>query len=225
MKIVLLGYGKMGKTIEYLAHQAGDEIVAAIGSSQVNMLTDEILKSADVVIEFTQPEAAVENILRCFAAGVPVVSGTTGWFDQLGLIEAEANKQNGALVWASNFSVGVNLFFEMNRSMAAIMAKYPEYTVSIEETHHTQKKDSPSGTAKTLLAHLQSFYPSQAIPVIDHRIDPVIGIHTTHYTSAIDSIHFTHEAHSRDGFAAGALLAAKWLLGKKGVFTMKDVLG
>lgn len=225
MKIILLGYGKMGKTIERLAHQAGDEIVARIGSSQLALLTDEVLKSADVVIEFTQPEAAVENILRCFAAGVPVVSGTTGWFEQLGLIEAEANKQKGSLVWASNFSVGVNLFFELNRTMASKMAKYPEYAVSIEETHHTQKKDSPSGTAKTLLAHLQDFYPEQAIPVIDHRIDPVVGIHTTHYHSSIDSLHFTHEAHSRDGFAAGALMAAKWLMGKQGVYTMKDVLG
>lgn len=224
MRIILLGYGKMGRTIERLALAAGDEIVACISSAQVSQLTNELLTSADVVIEFTQPEAAVDNILRCFAAGVPVVSGTTGWFDQLPLLEQAAQQQAGSLVWASNFSVGVNLFFEMNRSMAAIMAKYPEYTVSIEETHHTQKKDSPSGTAKTLLAHLQSFYPTQAIPVIDHRIDPVIGIHTTHYTSAIDSLHFTHEAHSRDGFAAGALMAAKWLLGKKGVFTMKDVL-
>lgn len=224
MKIILLGYGKMGKTIERLSHEAGDEIVATISSAQVATLTDELLQSADVVIEFTQPEAAVSNILKCFAAGVPVVSGTTGWFDQLDLINSEAEKQRGALVWASNFSVGVNLFFELNRKMAALMRTYPEYSVSIEETHHTQKKDSPSGTAKTLLAHLQEFYPSQAIPVVDHRIDPVVGIHTTHYHSKIDSMHFTHEAHSRDGFAAGALMAAKWLIGKKGVFTMKDVI-
>jgi 4-hydroxy-tetrahydrodipicolinate reductase len=108
--------------------------------------------------------------------------------------------------------------------MASVLAAYPEYVVSIEETHHTQKKDSPSGTAKTLLAHLQDFYPTQAIPIIDHRIDPVVGIHTTHYRSEVDSMHFTHEAHSRDGFAGGALMAAKWLQGRKGVYSMKDVI-
>jgi 4-hydroxy-tetrahydrodipicolinate reductase len=225
MKIALLGYGKMGKTIEKLALQAGHEIVFRIGSKERASLDATELKKADVVIEFTQPESAVSNLLFCLEAGMPVVSGTTGWYHSLPAIQESFKSQNGSLVYASNFSVGVNLFLAINEKTAAILNTYSDYKVTIDETHHTQKKDAPSGTAITIQQTLQPFYPSTSIPIIDHRVDPVIGIHTVSYKSKVDTISVTHDAHSREGFAAGALVAAEWILTKKGCYRFREVLG
>jgi len=225
MKIALLGYGKMGKTIEKLALQAGHEIVLKIGSQDRTSLEVIELKKAEVVIEFTQPESAVSNLLFCLEAGIPVVSGTTGWCHSLAAVQETFKSQNGSLVYASNFSVGVNLFLAINEKTAAILNTYSDYKVHIEETHHTQKKDTPSGTAITIQQTLQPFYPSTTIPIIDHRVDPVIGIHTVSYNSAVDTISLTHDAHSREGFAAGALVAAEWIVNKKGCYHFRDVLG
>jgi len=225
MKIALLGYGKMGKTIEKLALQAGHEIVLKIGSQDRTSLEVIELKKAEVVIEFTQPESAVSNLLFCLEAGIPVVSGTTGWYHSLAAVQETFKSQNGSLVYASNFSVGVNLFLAINEKTAAILNTYSDYKVHIEETHHTQKKDAPSGTAITIQQTLQPFYPSTTIPIIDHRVDPVIGIHTVSYNSAVDTISLIHDAHSREGFAAGALVAAEWIVNKKGCYHFRDVLG
>lgn len=231
MRIALLGYGKMGKTIEKLAQEKGHEIVARISS---NSDFSELSK-ADVAIDFSVPEAAVKNITSCFEMGIPVVSGTTGWLEHYDEVLKTCQLRNGSFIYASNFSVGVNLFFELNKKLAEMMKKHKEYTLDIEEIHHTQKLDAPSGTAISLAKDIinNSDYTNwkldsateNEIPIKALRIDDVKGTHTVFYRSAIDTLSIKHEAHSREGFALGAMLAAEWLLGKKGVFTMKDVLG
>ena len=242
MKIALIGYGKMGKTIERIAQERGHEVVLRL---DINNPEDfEKLPMADVAIEFTRPESAVGNLGKCIAAGVPVVCGTTGWLKHFEDISAQTKAQNSAFFYASNYSIGVNIFFEINRKLAEMMNTQPQYDVKMTEIHHTQKLDAPSGTAITLAegilqnisrkdnwACLQDTHsPSteggdNSIVITAKRIDPAPGTHTITYDSPIDTIEITHTAHSREGFATGAVLAAEWLLGKKGVFSMKDMLG
>lgn len=230
MKIALLGYGKMGKTIERLAQERGHEIVLKITD---NIEQQDIVK-ADVAIDFSVPNAAFKNITTCFNHQVPVISGTTGWLSRYDEAVELCDKKGAAFIYASNFSLGVNLFFELNKKLASLMNKFPEYKVAIEEIHHTQKLDAPSGTAITLAEQIieqtgkKGWKLDEAgeeeIPITAKRIDSVPGTHIITYDSPIDSIKIEHEAHSRDGFALGAIIAAEWLKDKKGVFTMKDVL-
>lgn len=237
MKIALLGYGKMGKAIDELAQQAGHEVVLRIDKDNRRDLTADSIKKADVAIEFSQPEAAFENICLCLRNGVPVVSGTTGWLDRFEEAKILCEEQHGAFLYASNFSIGVNLFFALNRYLAQLMDAHDSYEVSVEETHHTQKLDAPSGTAITLaddiihrLRRKSSWEKGEAriataLPVISKRVGQVPGTHEIRYQSAIDTITLRHEAHSREGFARGALQAAEWIVGKRGCFEMKDMLG
>lgn len=231
MKIALLGYGKMGKVIERIALERGHEIVLRKGSSGGY----ESLETADVAIDFSIPDAAVGNISACLNAGIPVVSGTTGWLEQYPKMAGLCEDKQGAFIYGSNFSLGVNLFFSLNEHLAKMMAKFQQYTVRMEEVHHTQKLDAPSGTAISLAKDIieNSDYSSWALKdaakdeiLIDaKRIENVPGTHTVFYDSAVDTIEITHTAHSREGFAFGAVIAAEWLYGKTGVYTMKDVLG
>ncbi|HLP96628.1 MAG TPA: 4-hydroxy-tetrahydrodipicolinate reductase [Saprospiraceae bacterium] len=238
MKIGLLGYGKMGKAIEQQAAQNNVEVAWRIRSDERAQLTPTFIQQADVVIEFTRPEAAFENVMLCLDAGVPVVCGTTGWQSNLGEAEVHCREKDGAFLWASNFSVGVNLFFALNRYLAQLMANRPEYSAALTEIHHIHKLDAPSGTAITIAHELMASAgryqdwqlmpaePSPALlPVTAIRENEVPGTHQLVWQSAIDSITLEHKAHSRTGFASGALLAAKWLHGRKGVFSMQDVLG
>lgn len=231
MKIALLGYGKMGKTIEKLALQKGHTIVyKSTSDSSEGTLTD-----ADAAIEFSSPEAAVKNIMLCLEAGVPVVSGTTGWLSHYDEIIKLCEERNGSFIYASNFSVGVNLFFSLNEQLATLMNPWKAYNVSIEEIHHTEKKDAPSGTAITIAEGIikqsekkdwtLATANDDEVEITAKRIDDVKGTHIVSYASEVDTISITHEAHSRDGFAIGAIVASEWLVGKKGIFTMKDVLG
>jgi 4-hydroxy-tetrahydrodipicolinate reductase len=235
MKIALIGYGKMGKTIENIAIQRGHDIVLRL---DVNNPEDfKALYKADVAIEFTRPESAFNNLQKCMEAGVPVVCGTTGWLERYEEMAHLCHECNGTLLYASNYSIGVNIFFEINRRLASMMRGYPMYDIAIEEIHHTQKLDAPSGTAITLAEGILQNIPRKTnwvsnteggdmdIPIISKRIDPAPGTHIITYNSPIDSIEITHTAHSREGFATGAVLAAEWLVGKKGVFSMKDMLG
>lgn len=241
MKIALYGYGKMGKTIEHLAVAAGDEVTLRIDSKNAASVTEDELSSADVAIEFSRPDKAVENIKRCIESGIRVVTGTTGWYDQLPQLTAFCHEHNGALFHASNFSIGVNLFFEINKRLAELMAHHPSYSPSIHETHHVHKVDAPSGTAITLanqvterMSRLSGWksYPfgqtiengDTALPVFHSREDDVPGTHIVSYTSDQDRLDITHTAFTREGFAAGALTAAHWLQDKKGVFSMSDLL-
>jgi 4-hydroxy-tetrahydrodipicolinate reductase len=231
MKIALLGYGKMGQAIEAIALQRGHDIV--LKKTEGN--TFEGLETADVAIDFSVPTAAVINITTALNANIPVVSGTTGWLEDYEIVVAQCKEKNGAFIYGSNFSLGVNIFFELNEYLARIMRKFPQYKISMEEIHHTQKLDAPSGTAITLAKGIidNSDYSSWALEnakadeiLIDaKRIDKVPGTHTVFYNSSVDSIEIRHTAHNREGFALGALLAAEWILDKNGVFTMKDVLG
>jgi 4-hydroxy-tetrahydrodipicolinate reductase len=242
MKIALIGYGKMGKTLEKVALLRGHQVVLTIDVD--NRSDFDRLAEADVTIEFTRPESAVQNLEKCIAAGVPVVCGTTGWLTEFERISSLCVAENSAFFYASNYSIGVNIFFEINRQLAKMMNGYPMYDVSMEEIHHTQKLDAPSGTAITLAEGiLQNISrktnwvcntegAASPTPVADSdisirakRIDPAPGTHVVQYNSPIDSIEITHTAHSREGFATGALVAAEWLVGKKGVFSMKDLLG
>lgn len=237
MKIALIGYGRMGKAIEEIALKNGDEIVLKISSQNKEQLNETNLKKADVAIEFTNPESAGKNIELCLRGGVPVISGSTGWLNQLPKILELCNELNGTFLYASNFSIGVNIFFEVNKKLAALMSNQNSYNVSIEEVHHTGKKDAPSGTAITLAEQIikennqktswvlnNSELPSQLI-ISSKREDPAAGTHHVKYHSEIDDIEIIHTAHSRAGFAQGALTAAQFIKNKKGVFTMKDVLG
>jgi 4-hydroxy-tetrahydrodipicolinate reductase len=236
MNIALIGYGKMGHAIERIAQQRGHSVVLKIRSSNPEDFTPEKLKTADVAIEFTRPEAAPDNVLRCLDAGLAVVSGTTGWNIALPQAKAHAEAGNGALLQASNFSIGVNIFFEINRRLAQLMSKQHGYTVSIEEVHHLQKKDKPSGTAITLAeqilaedAQLQGWALSDEagegmLPIAALREEGVPGTHKISWASEVDTVDIIHTAHSREGFALGAVLAAEFLAGKQGVFSMKDVL-
>lgn len=237
MKIALIGYGKMGRAIEEVALQKGHEVILKIDVNNIGDFTTENLRRADVAIEFTGPQSAPENIKRCIAAGIPVVSGSTGWLSAWNEIKEYCAEKKGALVYASNYSIGVNLFFELNTYLSGLMAPYAEYEVKIEETHHTEKKDAPSGTAISLAEQvLQNIkrkkswinHPSSVpgeLEIISRRIDPAPGTHTIKYTSSIDDIEITHTAHNRKGFAGGAVLAAEFVRGKIGVYNMKDVLG
>ncbi len=236
MKIALIGYGKMGKAIEGIALGRGHEIVLRIDINTAHLLEKEHLQQADVAIEFTTPETAYHNILKCFDANVPVVCGTTGWLGKLPEVKALCLEKHQAFLYASNFSIGVNIFFELNRRLAELMAPQSAYKASMVEIHHTQKKDAPSGTAITLAEQLLEKLPGKKkwvneatgnpaeLEIISKREDPAPGTHIIHYSSPIDDITITHTAHSREGFAAGAVTAAEWLKGKKGIFTMKDVL-
>ena len=231
MKIALLGYGKMGKTIEKLALVKGHSIVFKSTSESSEGNFDE----AEVAIEFSSPEAAVENISRTLKAGIPVISGTTGWLNKYDEMVNLCKNRNGSFIYASNFSVGVNLFFSINDYAAKLMAKWKDYNVSVEEIHHLQKKDAPSGTAITIaegiLKHSDkkdwklNTSEENTLNITAKREEDVKGTHIVSYDSSIDTISLKHEAHSREGFALGAILAAEFLKDKKGIFTMKDVLG
>lgn len=237
MKIALIGYGKMGKAIEEIALEKGHEIILKLDISNPEDFTTENLSKCDVAIEFTSPHSAVENLKKCFAAGLPVVCGSTGWLAEWDAIVKDCNDNNGGLVYASNYSIGVNLFFELNTYLAKLMNKHKGYEVSLEEIHHTQKKDSPSGTAITLaeqvlanittkkhwVNHLSD--DAEELEIISERIDPAPGIHKIKYQSSIDDIEIIHTAHNRKGFAGGAVLAAEFIVGKQGIFNMKQVLG
>ncbi len=244
MKFALIGYGKMGKVIEDVILSANayktekDEIVLRIGAENKHELTIENLQKADVAIEFTQPDAAIPNINLCFEAGIPVVVGTTAWLDQLPAVKATCAAKNAALFYAPNFSIGVNIFFEINKKLAAIMNHQPQYNVAMEEIHHTEKKDAPSGTAiktaEVILEELTSKtnwlladngnQSADSLMIKALREPNVPGTHIVNYFSDVDSIQLIHEAKSRKGFAEGAVMAARWLPGKKGVFEMKDLL-
>lgn len=237
MNIALIGYGKMGKAIEEIALQRGHTIVLKIDFDNLQDFTKENLRKADAAIEFTGPHSAFDNVLRCLEYGVPLVCGSTGWLDKWDEAKKRCEEVNGTLLYASNFSVGVNLFFEINQYVASLMSKHPEYDVSMEEIHHTQKKDAPSGTAITLaeqvLANIRSktnwvneaATKPEELSITSKRIDPAPGTHSIRYSSPIDDIEIIHTAHSRKGFATGAVLAAEFLAGKKGMYTMKEVLG
>lgn len=237
LKIAIVGYGKMGHEIEKYAKQYGYEVIAIIDNENDWDKKAYELKNADIAIEFTAPSVVIDNLKRLFDKRIPVVTGTTGWMDKLPEIQNYCEKSNGSLFYASNFSIGVNLFFAVNKHLAKLMADYPEYFISVEETHHTQKLDAPSGTAVSMLNdilnenqvynnwRLVSDKPrDDEIPVEAHRIEGVTGTHLVRYTSPIDSISIEHKAFNREGFARGALLAAAWLRGKKGIFTMNDLL-
>lgn len=232
MKIALIGYGKMGKTIEKIALERGHTITLKV----IDDISGYDLKDSesDVAIDFSIPTAAFKNITSCFEAGIPVVAGTTGWLEKYDDAVESCRKNDAAFIYASNFSLGVNIFFELNRKLAEMMKPFQEYSVGIEEIHHTQKLDAPSGTAITLAEQIigNSDYTgwklgdpeNKEIPVTAKRIENVPGTHTISYDSKVDTIRIEHIAHSREGFALGAVIAAEWLKNKKGVFSMKDVL-
>jgi len=238
MNIALIGYGKMGKAIEQIALERGHTIVAIVNQENPINLIAEL--SIDVAIEFTRPELAVDHIRFCAAHSIPVVVGTTAWHGQLDEVEKLISSSNASLLHASNFSIGVNIFFEINKRLAQLMAGKPEYKACIEEIHHLQKLDAPSGTAITIADGIMQNYPDYIswvlgeekkphtaegqLGITSHRLPEVPGTHTVSYTSEIDTISMTHEAHNRKGFALGSVIAAEWLYGKKGVFTMNDVL-
>ena len=222
MKIALLGYGKMGRYIDRLATAGGDEVVLRIDSHNRADITPEQLRRADVVIEFSRPDAAVANIHLVMEAGLPIVVGTTGWLDRLKAIEELVAERHGALFWASNFSIGVNVFLAAARQLAAALSEQG-YTASISETHHTEKLDAPSGTALTLAEEVRAVLQRE-VPITSHREPDVPGTHELRLSSPIDTLTLTHTAHSREGFARGALAAARWIGGRQGVFTMHDLL-
>ncbi len=236
MKIALLGYGKMGKTIETIALERGHEINLKVNADNLSQLTKENLQESDVAIEFSTPQSAYGNILKCFEANTPIVVGTTAWLDKLNEIKQKCLSGNHSFFYASNFSIGVNIFFELNKKLAQLMNNQTQYKVAIDEDHHTEKLDSPSGTAITLaegiignLNHKEKWINNPSndeniLPIISHRNPGVPGTHTIKYNSEVDFIEITHQAHSRKGFAEGSVLAAEWLVNKKGFFTMADML-
>ena len=228
MKIALIGYGKMGKTIERIALERGHEIVSVIDVDNRQEFESESFKSADVAIEFTVPGVVMENYVKAFAAGVPVVSGTTGWTEHLEEVKTVVRKNNYTLFWSSNFSLGVNIFMEVNKHLSKIMNQFPDYYVEMTEVHHTQKLDAPSGTAITLAEGIlenldrktswvkETENNSDELVIKSIREGQVPGIHTVRYESSVDSIEITHDAKSREGFALGAVVAAEFTAGKKG---------
>lgn len=237
MKIALLGYGKMGRMIESMMEEFPDDIIGLqINSDNAGAINDEALKACDVAIDFSSPEAAPILIKMALEAGLPVVSGTTGWLDRKEEIEAFAQERNGAFLYASNFSIGVNILFALNRKLAQMMDRQGDYEIILEETHHTQKKDAPSGTAITLAGDIlknvkrkeswklgRTDSPSELL-ILAHREEAVPGTHEVTYKGPVDQLSLRHEAFSRKGFAAGAVQAARWIIGKQGIFTMQDVL-
>ncbi len=237
LKIALIGYGKMGKAIEEIALQQGHEVVLKIDADNLSDLNNQNLQQCDVAIEFTGPHTAVQNIKTCIDAGTPIVSGSTGWLDAWAEVKTYCEANNGCLLYASNFSVGVNIFFEVNKKLAALMAAQPAYEVTVKEIHHTAKKDAPSGTAITIAEQIlenvqrkkqwvnEDAATADDLSIVSERVDPAPGTHHVKYQSAIDDIEIIHTAHSREGFASGAVLAATFIAGKKGIFGMQDVLG
>ncbi len=236
MKIALIGYGKMGKAIEEIALRKGHTINLKITSANAGELTRENLQLCDVAIEFTNPHSAVRNIMACLDAGVPVISGSTGWLDKMEKVKNYCTEKNGTFLYASNFSIGVNIFFEINKRLAALMAVHKEYDVTVEEIHHTEKKDAPSGTAISIAEQIldhsitknkwinEAATEAAQLSIISKRIDPAPGTHSVKYSSAIDDIEIIHTAHNRSGFATGAVMAATYVSVRKGIFTMQDVL-
>ena len=230
MNIALLGYGKMGRLIEQIALRRGHAIV---GIKDVDSSIADY-SNVDVAIDFSTPEVAVENILGCIERGIPVVSGTTGWLDRYAEVSDRCRTLNGAFIYSSNFSLGVNVFFAINSYLAKLMGPLEEYNARMEETHHIHKLDAPSGTAITLaegiIAHTsyEDWSPDKAsdlsLPIESKRIGETPGTHIVTYSSQVDDIEIKHTAHSRDGFGLGAVIAAEWLIGKKGIYSMKDVL-
>lgn len=237
MKLALIGYGKMGKAIEEVALLRGHEVVIKIDQPNLHEFTKENLEKADVAIEFTGPHSALENIKKCLEFGVPVVCGSTGWTEHLDEMKKLCADKLGGFIYSSNFSIGVNIFFEVNKRLAELMATHKEYEVILEETHHTQKKDAPSGTAITLAEQVLQYIKRKKqwvnelsdhpedLEIISQRIDPAPGTHSVKYSSAIDNIEIIHTAHNRKGFAGGAVLAAEFLKDRKGFFGMREVLG
>jgi len=237
MRIALIGYGKMGQMIEEVAMERGHEIVLRIHIDNTEDFTQTNIAPADVAIEFTGPESGYESVKKCIDFGIPVVSGSTGWHDKLDGMKQYVEQKNGSFLHTSNFSIGVNIFFEINTLLAKLMSRQPEYEVTIKEVHHTQKKDAPSGTAVTLAEQIIKNLPrkkswisgpatnADQLSITSERIDPAAGTHYVQYASAIDDIELIHTAHNRKGFALGAVLAAEYIAGKKGVFSMKEVLG
>lgn len=236
MKIAILGYGKMGMEIEKIALSRGNEIVLKIGLENLEDLTEENLKKADVAIEFSTPDTAYNNIQLCFKTNVPIVVGTTGWLDKLDSCVDQTEKGAG-LFYSSNFSVGVNVFFEINKKLALLMAPYRDYKVEMEEIHHTEKLDAPSGTAITLAEGIIEGIPAAVdwvnehtetpskVGIVSKRIENVPGTHVVSYENDIDEIYIKHTAHNRKGFALGSVLAAEFMNGKSGYYGMSDLLG
>ena len=237
MKIALIGYGKMGRAIEEIALERGHSIVLRTSIDNLEDNTVENIRKADVAIEFTGPESAYGNIRLCLEAGVPLVSGSTGWLDKYEEIRQYCLSSGGTFLYASNFSVGVNIFFELNKRLAELMVPHPDYEVRLTEVHHTEKKDAPSGTAISLAEQILGKMPRKKkwvnhvsdsldeLSIVSERVDPAPGTHMVRYHSAIDDIEIIHTAHNRKGFATGAVLAAEYIRDKKGIFQMKDVLG
>ena len=237
MKIALIGYGKMGKAIEEIALQRGHTIVLKIDIDNADQFTKANLDKADVAIEFTGPHSAYENVKKLMESGVAAVCGSTGWLDKLPEMEEDCKKNNAAFIYASNFSVGVNIFFEVNKRLAILMKDHEDYEIQLTEIHHTEKKDAPSGTAITLAEQVLENIPRKKkwanhisdnpedLEILSERIDPAAGTHKVKYSSGIDDIEIIHSAHTRKGFALGAVLAAEFLKGKKGIYGMKEVLG
>jgi len=237
MKIALLGYGKMGKAIEEIAVNRGHDVVLKIDEYNLGDFNKTNMSAANVAIEFTGPHSAYDNVKKALEFDVPLVCGSTGWLEKLEEIKKLCKDRNGSFIYASNFSVGVNIFFEVNKKLAGLMARQKDYEVQVTEIHHTQKKDAPSGTAisiaeqilenlgrkKTWVNHISD--TTEELEIISERIDPAPGIHKVKYSSAVDDIEIIHTAHSRQGFALGAVLAAEFITGKKGIFSMRDVLG
>lgn len=242
MKIAILGYGKMGRIIEQFAFERGHEVVLKVNVDNTDDLTIANLRLADVAIDFSTPDSVLSNIELCFEANVPVVVGTTGWYAKLQEVKDRCEAGNNTLLYASNFSVGVNVFFFVNKVLAKIMNRYPQYEVQVEEIHHTEKLDSPSGTAMTIAEGIlveldrKTEWVNELIDSNDeviakpdqlliesHRIEDVPGTHTVIYSSEVDTIEFKHKAHNRAGFALGAVIAAEWLENKKGFFNITDM--
>lgn len=235
MKIALLGYGKMGKEIESIALQRNHTIILKVDQTNANTFSIDELKQADVAIEFSTPHTVINNINKCFEAQVPVIVGATGWYDHFADIENNCLKKNGTLFYASNFSLGVNLFMKVNNYLAELMNKYPNYNVEMEEIHHIHKLDKPSGTAITLANQIiekldrktnwsiTSKQPNNLF-IEDKREGEVPGTHIIKYKSEVDDIEIMHKAHNRRGFALGAVVAAEFIKGKKGIFTMNDLI-
>ena len=236
MNIALIGYGKMGKEIEQIAISRGHTIVLKVDVSNASSYSIDELRKADVAIEFSTPDAVINNIYKCFDANVPAIVGTTGWLDQLEAIKKNCSDKNQTLFYTSNYSIGVNLFFKVNEYLAKLMNTNPDYRVSMEEIHHVHKLDAPSGTAISLANQIienntqkQKWVNAisdtkNELEIISKRVDEVPGTHTVTYSSAIDEISITHIAHNRKGFALGAVIAAEWVKDKKGIFGMNDLL-
>lgn len=242
MKIALLGYGKMGQIIERFAQERGHEVVLKINIDNLEDLTTSNLRKADMAIDFSAPDAALGNIYACFDANLPVVVGTTGWYGQLQKVKDDCLSSNNTLLYGSNFSIGVNIFFHVNELLAKLMNNFPAYDVQVEEIHHTQKLDAPSGTAMTIAEGIienldtkkewvnelegtpfNDVLKNDQLLITSQRIEHVPGTHTVIYSSEVDDIEFKHTAHSRAGFALGAVVAAEWLQNKQGFYNIADI--